>query len=51
MAMIIPCYLIGEAIIYLWIMIGLHVIILGFLGVAIYQYYNLFTIEKIYKKD
>ena len=51
MAMIIPCYLIGEATIYLWIMIGLHVVILGFLGVAIYQYYNLFTIEKIYKKD
>lgn len=47
--MIVGCYLIGESIDILWIMVGLHVIILVFLGVSIYQYYHLFVIEKIYK--
>jgi hypothetical protein len=48
---IIGCYLLGEPSIYLWIMFGLHIVILFFLLVAIFEYYNLFTIEKIYKKD
>ncbi len=49
-AFIIFNYLIGEATTYLWILIALHVIIWFFLIMAIYQYYHLFYIEKIYKQ-
>lgn len=51
MAMIIACYALGEPASYLWIMIGVHVVILAFLIVAVFQYYNLHTIEKVYKKE
>lgn len=47
--MIVGCYIIGEASEILWILIGLHVIVLFFLGMALFQYYKLFEIEKIYK--
>lgn len=49
--MILACYLIGEASEYLWIMLGLHVIIWFFLIISIYEYYHLFAIEKIYKQN
>lgn len=51
MAMIIGCYALGEPTSYLWIMIGVHIVIIAFLSVAVFQYYNLHTIEKVYKKE
>lgn len=51
MAMIVACYALGEPSVYLWIMIGIHVVILAFLSVAVFQYYNLHTIEKVYNKE
>ncbi|MDY0177972.1 MAG: hypothetical protein GX807_01185 [Erysipelotrichia bacterium] len=47
-AFIVGCYLIGEPVSFLWIFIGVHFIVLGFLCVAIFQYYHLHTIEKVY---
>lgn len=45
---VIGCYLLGEPITFLWIFIGIHFIVLGFICLAVFQYYNLHTIEKIY---
>lgn len=47
--MISGCYIIGEASELLWIIAGLHVIVLVFLFIALYQYYKLLEIEKRYK--
>lgn len=48
--MILGCYLIGEDIALLWIMIGVHVIILFFIFIGIFEYFHLFEIEKAYMK-
>lgn len=47
---IIGNYIIGEHISILWIQVALHIVILFFVVISIYQYYHLFAIERIYKK-
>ena len=49
--MIIDCYLIGEDLSNIWIMIGVHVIILIFIFIAIFEYVRLFEIEKLHEKQ
>lgn len=49
--MIIACWVIGEDMTYIWIMIGIHVIILFFVFIAIFEYVHLFEIEKLHDKE
>lgn len=41
---IIGSYFLGENIISIWMMFGLHVIVLAFLGIAIYEYYKVIEV-------
>ena len=49
--MILGCYLIGEDISLLWISLGVHIIILFFIAVGIFEYFHLFEIEKTHDKQ
>ena len=41
---IIPAYFLGENIASIWMMLGLHLIVLGFLAIAVREYYKIIEI-------
>lgn len=49
--MIFACWVMGEDMTYIWIMIGIHVIILFFVFVSIFEYNHLLEIEKLHDKE
>ena len=48
---IVACWILGEDLTYIWIMIGMHVIILFFIFIAIFEYVHLYEIEKLHDKE
>lgn len=49
--MVLPLYLLGEDISLLWITLGVHIIILFFVAIGIFEYFHLFEIEKAHDKQ
>ena len=47
---IIPLNFVGESTSNLWLIAGIHVIIIAFLAIAVYEYFNIIKIALKYNK-